>query len=61
MESKGVDAEFPNGLQHSVYIFKNGNVTDADLDGFIAAFNGHAPVGFPRIETIRLKGSRGIL
>ena len=58
MESKGLDANFRNGLLHSVYIFKNGNVTDADLKGFIPAFNGHAPSGWGRIEKIRLNGSK---
>lgn len=56
MFSKGLDSS--DGLRHRIYIFKNGNVTDADLKGFIPAFNGHAPSGFGRIEKIRLKGSK---
>jgi hypothetical protein len=57
MCNKGVDANFARGLLHSVFIFKNANVTDADLNAFVPAFNGYAPRGSPRIETIRLKGS----
>lgn len=58
MESKGVDANFANGLQRTVFIFRNGNVTDADLQAFIPAFNGQAPTGYPRVVMLRLNGSR---
>ena len=58
MQSKGGDANFRNGLERAVYTFKHGNVTDADLDAFVPAFNGYAPAGFGRIETLRLNGSQ---
>ena len=58
MARKGVDANFSNGLSRAEYVFKNGNVTDADLCAFVPAFNGYAPGGFGRIVRIRLKGSQ---
>ena len=57
MARKGVDANFSNGLSRAEYVFKNGNVTDADLCTFVPAFNGHAPAGFGRIARIRLNGA----
>jgi hypothetical protein len=57
MADKGVDADFSKGLPHAVYVFRNGNVTDADLRAFVPAFNGHAPAGFGRIARIRLNGA----
>jgi len=58
MARKGVDANFSNGLLHAEYVFKNGNVTDADLSAFVPAFNGYAPAGFGQIVRIRLSGSQ---
>lgn len=58
MQSKGVDANFESGLQHAVYTFKHGNVTDDDLQAFVPAFNGYAPDGFGRIVKLRLNGSQ---
>ena len=56
--AKGVDAHFPGkSLDHSI-IFKNGNVTDGDLDSFVAAFNGYAPSGLGKITALELKGSQ---
>jgi hypothetical protein len=54
---KGADARFSgNELDHAV-VFKNGNVTDDDLDTFIPAFNGYAPSGFGRMTALHLNGS----
>jgi hypothetical protein len=58
MTSKGVDLNVVNGLEHAVIIFKNGNVTDADLERFVPAFNGHLSYGAPHIEAIRLMSSK---
>ena len=58
MSSLGVNANLRGGLLHSTYIFKNGNVTDADLEAFVPAFNGYAPTGFGRIESMQLNGSK---
>ena len=55
--NKGVDARFSGNALDHVIVFKNGNVTDKDLDTFISAFNGYAPSGFGRITAFHLRGS----
>ena len=38
--------------------FRNVTLTDADLDAFTPAFNGHAPAEYFEIEVLDLRGSR---
>jgi hypothetical protein len=55
---KGVGAKFSrDGRVVGIY-FRNGNVTDKDLDAFVPAFNGYAPMGFERITMFDLFGSK---
>jgi hypothetical protein len=55
--SKGVDAHVSEVGMDLTMSFKNGNVNDDDLDGFIPAFNGYAPKGFGKIIRMELCGS----
>ena len=54
--AKGVDAHFGDADECAIY-FKNGNVTDRDLDAFLPVFNGHLPRGLFRPVSMELRGS----
>jgi hypothetical protein len=56
MVSKGVVS--PQGsLVDGVFLFKNGAVSDADLDAFIPACSGPLPNGLGTIRVLELNGS----
>jgi hypothetical protein len=57
--SRGVNTNHPgSGSGTFVIYFKNGNVTDNDLDAFVPAFNGYyAPMRFGRFR-LELFGSK---
>ncbi|MBI2480010.1 MAG: hypothetical protein HYV60_15675 [Planctomycetia bacterium] len=57
MSAKGVDGRFPGKAIDHMVIFKNGNVTDHELETFAKAFNGYAPHGFGKITALDLCGS----